>query len=845
MFASSNGSSLFTADAMKAMCEMENELVWTFYNRTCPLHSLGFYVAVLSGKTCLDLNDADVRHAEDLLLECSKFYHQGSLQSDCTAKPCNVPRQCAQHNAVHKILYYMTDVDFLSAKKPQNLFLESAISFFRYHHDDAKTFYFEKLDSGNLDNGVVKVIGVYLDQVKRDVFDKYLIEDMMYFAVAMALIVVIMCFYLRSVAIMIATVLNVGFSFSVAYFLYFVVLRFEFFPFLNLMTVLVLIGIGADDVFIFYDTWQQIKQENVDGDLQTRIVQTFRHAAVSIFVTSFTTAAAFLANFVSTITAIRCFGVFSAIAILSNFVLMITWIPAIIILIERFNDKYCKTTCTFLDQCQEVASRASKAFFGKILPAIVIKPKFIWLFLFLSLGAGGFVVVFVTPQLKLPSSSNFQVLPLTHPVEAYDFSLQDRFQFLKDRVKTSQYQIWLVWGLKAEDTGNWLNPNDTAGLRFDDDFSLRDGTSKQWMSAMCHKLKNQTFVNKQYKQRPCAFDLYKKILKESCLLMHSVPALSPCCNYSRNTDNQELFDECLPLLTVLALRMTGAENRSLDAPVFDSNNKLKAYVVSFTSTQAWTTSYKPMDTFYKNINSFMTSLKETAPPGLKGGWFSGWFFFYDLQVALSSGTYIAIGVSLTVAFGMMLITTLNVLITIYAILTIALSISVTVGALVLMGWELNLLESVTISLAVGLSIDFTIHYGVAYKLATSGKREVCVRVAFGRVGSAVTMAAVTTFLAGAAVLPCRVLAYTQLGVFLMIVMTTCYLYATFFFQSLCSFIGPKGTLCEIPSLSKCRHKKSPEVTQNGHVPHSQGTGTGTGPAAAAPEEVECLMVSTV
>ena len=127
---------------------------------------------------------------------------------------------------------------------------------------------------------------------------------------------------------------------------------------------------------------------------------------------------------------------------------------------------------------------------------------------------------------------------------------------------------------------------------------------------------------------------------------------------------------------------------------------------------------------------------------------------------------------------------LNVLITVYSMLTIAAAIFVTVAILVLIGWELNVLESVTISVAVGLSIDYSLHYGMAYRLSPDLDRHARVVDAIKNISSPVAMAAATTFLVGACLMPSTVLAYRQLGIFLMIVISVSWTYATFFFQSL-------------------------------------------------------------
>ena len=76
------------------------------------------------------------------------------------------------------------------------------------------------------------------------------------------------------------------------------------------------------------------------------------------------------------------------------------------------------------------------------------------------------------------------------------------------------------------------------------------------------------------------------------------------------------------------------------------------------------------------------------------------------------------------------------------------------------------------------------------------------------------MAALTTFVAGAAMLPSHILAYTKLGMFLMLVMGFSWVYATFFFQSVCRIIGPRGNFCQIPT-NNCKCCKEKTTIQEG------------------------------
>lgn len=69
-----------------------------------------------------------------------------------------------------------------------------------------------------------------------------------------------------------------------------------------------MLGIGADDAFIYCKIWERSKEQKISNNGLVRLVQeTMKHAVPSMFVTSLTTAVAFFASVVSNVTAINCF----------------------------------------------------------------------------------------------------------------------------------------------------------------------------------------------------------------------------------------------------------------------------------------------------------------------------------------------------------------------------------------------------------------------------------------------------------------------------------------------------------------------------------------------------------
>uniref|UniRef100_A0A8C3WSQ2 Protein dispatched homolog 1 n=1 Tax=Catagonus wagneri TaxID=51154 RepID=A0A8C3WSQ2_9CETA len=841
VFTSAGGETLWNLPAIKSMCNVDNSRIRShprfgdLCQRTtaascCPSWTLGNYIAILNNRSsCQKIVERDVSHTLKLLRTCAKHYRNGTLAPDCwdaaarrkdQLKCSGVPRKCTKYNAVYQILHYLVDKDFLAPKAA-----EPAAPVLRYSllvsptekGESMMAIYLDNFESWNASDGVTTVAGIEFG-IKHSLFQDYLLTDTVYPAVAVVLVLSVMCVYTRSAFITLMAMFAIVSSLTVSYFLYRVVFNFEFFPFMNLTALIILVGVGADDAFVLCDVWTYSKCDRPQAETAAAVSLTLQHAALSMFVTSFTTAAAFYANYVSNITAIRCFGVYAGTAILVNYVLMVTWLPAVLVLHERYllnvfscskkpqaqsyAHKSCWTAaCRRCHQALFAASEASRIFFEKVLPCIVIKFRYLWLFWFLALTVGGAYIVCVNPRMKLPSLelAEFQVFRPSHPFERYDAEFKKLFMF--ERVHHGEelhMPITVVWGVSPEDNGDPLNPKSKGKLTLDSSFSIASPASQVWILRFCQKLRNQTFFYQTDEQdfTSCFIETFKQWMEnQDC----DEPALYPCCSHWSFPYKQEIFELCIKRAIMELERSTGYHlDSKTPGPRFDINDTIRAVVLEFQSTHLFTLAYEKMHQFYKEVDSWISSELSSAPEGLSRGWFVSNLEFYDLQDSLSDGTLIAMGLSVAVAFSVMLLTTWNVVISLYAIVSIAGTIFVTVGSLVLLGWELNVLESVTISVAVGLSVDFAVHYGVAYRLAPDADREGKVIFSLSRMGSAIAMAALTTFVAGAMMLPSTVLAYTQLGTFMMLIMCVSWAFATFFFQCLCRCLGPQAACGQIP-----------------------------------------------
>ena len=110
---------------------------------------------------------------------------------------------------------------------------------------------------------------------------------------------------------------------------------------LNQLTIFIVLGIAADDIFVFCDAWRQAGLIPVlASDEKRRMAYAFRRSFRAIAVTSSTTAVAFLANASSEIRPIRAFGIFAAIIVPVNFLIVIMVMPSVQIIYDRHLKSY-------------------------------------------------------------------------------------------------------------------------------------------------------------------------------------------------------------------------------------------------------------------------------------------------------------------------------------------------------------------------------------------------------------------------------------------------------------------------------------------------------------------------
>ena len=137
-------------------------------------------------------------------------------------------------------------------------------------------------------------------------------------------------------------------SFNIANLMYRIILDYRYFGVFHVLSIFIILGIGADDIFVFNDSWKQSQGISFTS-MAHRLDFVYRRAAKAMFITSFTTMAAFLSNVPSPLLAISSFGVFSAVLIFVNYCSVIIFFPSVVLMHETHRQGKC--CCCLFTKC--------------------------------------------------------------------------------------------------------------------------------------------------------------------------------------------------------------------------------------------------------------------------------------------------------------------------------------------------------------------------------------------------------------------------------------------------------------------------------------------------------------
>lgn len=142
--------------------------------------------------------------------------------------------------------------------------------------------------------------------------------------------------HLQSLFLSTISMLNIAASIPMGLIIYKTFLHIPFFSLLHIVVLLIVMGIGADNTFLFNDTWRAATQiPALKNDREGRVAYTLRKASGAIIATSVTNFVAFLGTCFSVFMPISGFGIFAVTVVSLDYILIILILPVYYIFYEK------------------------------------------------------------------------------------------------------------------------------------------------------------------------------------------------------------------------------------------------------------------------------------------------------------------------------------------------------------------------------------------------------------------------------------------------------------------------------------------------------------------------------
>lgn len=599
-------------------------------------------------------------------------------------------------------------------------------------------------------------------------------------------------------------------SLPLAWFFYTYIFQIKYFSTLNVLCLFLVLAIGADDIFVFMDAYKQsaTRGSEINSSLETRMSWVFRRAGSAMFVTSLTTCSAFLATLNTPLANVKSFGIFAALVILFDYVLVMTlYCSAVVVYHDRFENKPSCCSCTFwkvnkpspteaaFAVSEEGGSveegRITRFFKEKAAPfilngrnrLIVAVPLIAW-----------FVLTAVFASTIKPTTSTEQFLDDNHPIQKASTIIIEEFPKTQED-ETSK--IHFVWGLKDVDRSGirqLFNTESVGEPVFVDNFAFNEQCQSKMLEA-CETLK----TDKSFDE----FIILEDGLRGVDCFVEELGAYNAgqyaCDNvdrYDLEGKDWEVPESTLKETLKSFVKETSCSDESTEVGDYYSDalgwngNDLRFVGISVKSSILTPRQVLPEDevrVHYDKFIEFGKELDKTMADVCQSNAIvtdtDQVFILMNNQRVYRNSAFIGSMLGLLIAFIVLFFSTRKLHIAVFAILMIIAVLIGVIGTITMLGFTLGVIESILISILAGFSVDYVIHLAHAYVHAEGDTNERVV-TAFGDMGISVFSGMLTSVVASIPLFFCTLTFFATFGTFLCLTIALSWIYANFGFMCL-------------------------------------------------------------
>ena len=648
-------------------------------------------------------------------------------------------------------------------------------------------------------------------------------SDLNYAILSIILVWIYCTIHLKSLFISTGGMLQILFVFPFSLFIYREIYQIKQYSALQMLIIFLLLGISADNFFVFHDAWTQaFTYHQMKEDIEKRMAYTYRRAVKAILITSGTTAVAFLSTCFSPLMPIASFGIWAATVIGIDYILTITMLPAFFSLHAKYiQNKICtlqqfKTyiCCCIFRKQQNIQPNLESGnsdrnvdglivpepnpeindileneneeviegkygwiewFFGEIWSKWVNKGKYFILSLFLVwIGFN----IYLTTQLEELSEQEKWVDDSHYIQKCLDYT--DKFYKGPQDANVPIYITWGLTGLDQEGTDYW-DPDDIGHPIWDShfDLNLHNLEEKQLrFIEICDLLEVHSLVVQGANTVTCFMKEFRTYIlgKGDVFPVPDGEFVYKFVEFTRWDINGILLRKNYNIgiiedegERIQMVKIVGAANCKIYAPA--------SY-------------FRPL---YEEWEDLIELINQGSPEGMnqavqiteRWGWLDTFSEFINSAI---QGMIIAI----TFAFFVLLISTLNIFIAIYATISIGGIIICLMGTIKLLNWEFGVIESVSCVILIGLSVDYVVHLASHYTHSTSNDNYNRMKYSLKYIAISILGGAITTLLAAFALYFCTIRFFTKFALLLTLNIIYAILFSLLFFSALSFALGPQN-----------------------------------------------------
>lgn len=174
------------------------------------------------------------------------------------------------------------------------------------------------------------------------------------------------------------------------------------------------------------------------------------------------------------------------------------------------------------------------------------------------------------------------------------------------------------------------------------------------------------------------------------------------------------------------------------------------------------------------------------------------------ELAFFNGVKTGVSISGVAALIIMILATMNILISLYAMLAVVQIVCCVVALMVLQGWELGVSESIAMIIVIGFSVDYVVHLAAHYVHNPADTRTERASSAISAMGVSIFSGGMTTLGSGVFLFFGTIIFFQKFGFIIVMTVLFSLSYALIYFVAFVHAFGPQYKQGDIsPAFKYC------------------------------------------